>query len=97
MWPDLELIGLYPSRFSGLYFTGKEVFPFSIPTPPLIYATIRDQLMNWEIKQWTGPDGRADGLRTEKDGVKFLCVWSGFREKSRPWFTRAMLINVDWM
>ena len=41
-------------------------------------------------------DGRADG-RTEKDGVKFLCVWSGFREKSRPWFTRAMLINVDWM
>ena len=30
MWPDLELIGLYPLRFSGLYFTGKGVFPFSI-------------------------------------------------------------------
>ena len=31
MWPDLELIGVYPSRFSGVYFTGKGVFPFSIP------------------------------------------------------------------
>ena len=30
MWPDLELIGLYPLRFSGLYFTGKGVFHFSI-------------------------------------------------------------------
>ena len=30
MWPDLELIGLYPSRFSGLYFTGKGLFHFSI-------------------------------------------------------------------
>ena len=30
MWPDLELIGLYPLRFSGLHFTGKGVFHFSI-------------------------------------------------------------------
>ena len=26
----MELIGVYPSRFSGVYFTGKGVFPFSI-------------------------------------------------------------------
>ena len=27
MWPDLELIGVYPSRFSGVYFIAKGVFP----------------------------------------------------------------------
>ena len=29
MWPDLELIGVYPSRFSVVFFTSKGVFPFS--------------------------------------------------------------------
>ena len=30
MWPDLELIGVYPSKFSEVYFTSKGVFTFSI-------------------------------------------------------------------
>ena len=30
MWPDLELIGVYPSRLSGVYFIAKGVSPFSI-------------------------------------------------------------------
>ena len=36
MWPDLELIGLYPLRFSGLYFTGKGLFHFSIAGDPYV-------------------------------------------------------------
>ena len=36
MWPNLELIGVYPSRFSGVFFTGKEVFPFSIAIVSLL-------------------------------------------------------------
>ena len=42
MWPDLELIGLYPLRFSGLYFTGKGLFHFSIEEDSATFLPVND-------------------------------------------------------
>ena len=49
MWPDLELIGVYPSRFSGVYFTGKGVFPFSIRKISIILASIINGGLRWTV------------------------------------------------
>ena len=46
-----------------------------LPTPPLIYAMIRDQLMNWEIKQWTRPDVSSASDRWLVRNVNYTYPW----------------------
>ena len=79
MWPDLELFGVYPSRFSGVYFTVKGVFPL------LYKAWVRKRKVNIHtIRQSKQSHQHEPAFCDAKPPIMFTAA-AGGETDGRPW------------